>query len=242
MDTNFGNRLLSIREASQLMEPHLQSYSPVARLQLARTVRGRCPKTGVKEEQHTPVQGCATSLRVRKSARHISDGFHFVVRVDAWLSQQEAEVTKDEKGESQSVCLSELTIRALRSASWAASTHCQPASLAIPVTAIAPDPTATLISTAFDQRRLAVDPPRLSPSVGSPLHRAQPPSPFRTGPEPLHPPHTSLSVFTPRDQTPLSTALSFSNASYRTAGRCFPARWCGAPAALPKSILSCVER
>jgi hypothetical protein len=54
MDTNFENRLLSIREASQLMEPHLQSYSPVARLQLARTVRGRCPKTGVKESSTHP--------------------------------------------------------------------------------------------------------------------------------------------------------------------------------------------
>lgn len=62
--------------------------------------------------------------------------------------------------------------------------------------------------------------------AGSPLHCAQSPSRFGPGSEPLRPPHTSLSACTPRDRTPLSTALSFSDASYRTAGRSFPARWC----------------
>jgi hypothetical protein len=146
-----------------------------------------------------------------------------------WASHQEIE----EKDESNSSWPIGAAIPCAPFRLVGPSTQSQPTTcLAYPVTAIASEPTATLISQLITQdawlRNSKVIP------AGSPLHRAQPSSPFWTGPELLRPPHTSLSACTPRDQTPLSTALSFSNASYRTAGRCFPARWCVAQTALSK--------
>jgi hypothetical protein len=131
-------------------------------------------------------------------------------------------------------CRSSLSARSVRvlvlAASWAAFTQSQPTTAPCDCfAAIAPGTYCDTSALSIQALRARCCPRRPSPCIApSPLASCGLDQSF------LRPPHTSLSACTLRDRTPLSIALSFSNASSRPVGRCFPARWCVASAPLPR--------